>query len=118
MNSMMAIDLTKRVDSDLFGYDHTNLLRFDRDTTCGSGIEVEYVGSNGKLTYHRDADRMFTNNDTNTALAALSAASSAHYRGTGIHPIFLAEDTLSIGNELKSLTQKIARVARRLLQIR
>ncbi len=118
MNSMMAIDMTDRVTTDLFGYDHTNLLRFDRDTTCGSGIEVEYVGSNGKLLYHRDADRMFSGNDTSAALAALSAASSTHYKGTGIHPIFIVDDSLSLGHELKLLTRRIARMARRLLQMR
>lgn len=117
MNSI-AIDRSDRVASDLFGYDHANLLRFDRDTTCGSGIEVEYVGSNGKLLYHRDADRMFSTNDTTAALAALTAASNAHYKGTGIHPIFVADDSANLARELKLLTRRIARAARRLLQLR
>lgn len=122
MNSMMAIDMNDRVTNDLFGYEHTNLLRFDRDTTCGSGIEVEYVGINGKLLYHRDADRLFSNNDATLALAALSAAQAkleiSHYKGTGIHPIFVNDESLTLGRELKMLTRKIARIARRLLQIK
>lgn len=117
MNSM-AIDMTDKVTSDLFGYDHTNLLRFDRDTTCGSAREVEYVGFTGKLHYHRDADRLFHNEDTYAALAAFSAASSNHYKGTGIHPVFVHDESATLGGELKLLTRKIARMARRLLQIR
>jgi len=116
MNSI-AIDRPELVASELFGYDHANLLRFDRDTTCGSGIEVEYVGSQGKLLYHRDADRMFSTNDTTAALAALTAASNAHYKGTGIHPMFIADDSVTIGRELKRLTRKITRMARRLLHV-
>lgn len=118
MNSMLAIDMNERANSELFGYDHTNLLRFDRDTTCGSGIEVEYVGSSGKLLYHRDADRMFSNTDTSSALAALSAASTVQYKGTGIHPILIADESVWLERELKCLTRKIARIARRLLQMR
>jgi hypothetical protein len=117
MNSM-AIDMTEKVTSDLFGYEHANLLRFDRDTTCGSGREVEYVGFAGKLLYHRDADRLFNNDDTYAALAALSAASNTHYKGTGIHPIFVHDDSMTLGRELKILTRKITRMARRLLQLR
>ncbi|MCC7532167.1 MAG: hypothetical protein IT342_26930 [Candidatus Melainabacteria bacterium] len=117
MNSM-AIDMTDKVTSDLFGYDHSNLLRFDRDTTCGSGREVEYVGFNGKLLYHRDADRLFNNHDTHAALAALSAASNTHYKGTGIHPFFVHDESMTLGRELKILTKKITRMARRLLQLR
>lgn len=117
MNSM-AIDMTEKVTSDLFGYDHPNLLRFDRDTTCGSATEVEYVGFSGKLHYHRDADRLFSNDDTYAALAALSAASSTHYKGTGIHPFFVHDDSTTLGRELKILTKKITRMARRLLQMR
>ena len=115
MNSF-AID--DRASTDIFGYDHTNLFRFDRDTTCGSGIEVEYVGSNGKLLYHRDADRMFCTSDASKALAALSASANTHYKGTGIHPIFIHDESVDLGRELKLLTRKIARIARRLLQMR
>lgn len=118
MNSMIAIEMNEKVNSDLFSHDQTNLLRFDRDTTCGSGIEVEYVGFNGKLLYHRDADRLFTHGDTSAALAALSAASNSHYKGTGIHPMFVHDETTTLGRELKLLTRKIARIAKRLLQIR
>lgn len=118
MNSMIAIDMSEKVNSDLFSHDQTNLLRFDRDTTCGSGIEVEYVGFSGKLLYHRDADRLFTNSNTSTALAALSAASNSHYKGTGIHPIFVHDQSMTMGRELKLLTRKIARIAKRLLQLR
>lgn len=116
MNSM-AIEMTEKVTSDLFGYDHANLLRFDRDTTCGSAREVEYVGFTGKLHYHRDADRLFANEDTYTALAALAAANN-HYKGTGIHPMFVHDDSMTLGRELKILTRKITKMARRLLQIR
>ena len=118
MNSMIAIDMSEKVKSDLFSHDQNNLLRFDRDTTCGSGIEVEYVGFSGKLLYHRDADRLFSTSDASAALAALSAASNIHYKGTGIHPIFVHDDSITLGRELKLLTKRITRIAKRLLQMR
>ncbi|HNB21358.1 MAG TPA: hypothetical protein PKZ32_03015 [Candidatus Melainabacteria bacterium] len=118
MNSMIAIDVKESLNSDLFSHNQTNLLRFDRDTTCGSGIEVEYVGFSGKLLYHRDADRLFSNSDTSAALAALQTASGNHYKGTGINPIFVHDESSNLGRELKMLTRKVARIARRLLQMR
>lgn len=115
MNAI-AIEITESTP-DLF-LNQSSLFRFDRDTTCGSGIEVEYAGSNGKLLYHRDADRMFI---SSSSIPALTATANTHYKGTGINPVFVHDETQpveSFGRDLLNLTKRISSAARRLLQLR
>lgn len=115
--SSCTLDITN-IDSDLFGCHQSSLIRSDRDTTCGSGIEVEYVGSRGKLLYHCDADRLFTTHENLPVVTALNATTTIKFKGTGIHPNVGNDECATFGRELCGLTKKIARAARRILRMR
>ncbi|HEY9787267.1 MAG TPA: hypothetical protein V6D17_17890, partial [Candidatus Obscuribacterales bacterium] len=69
-----AVDVRER-ETDLFGSTAAGLIRFDRDTCCGCGVEVEYAGSSGKLIYYRGEGSLFaTATTTHVGIGVCDAA--------------------------------------------
>lgn len=108
-----AVEVREQERTTLFG-SSASIERFDRDTTCGCGIEVEYAGSSGKLIYYRGAESDFLSGVDAGIHTVHIDPRMVRWTGTGIRPAFVVK-TRSLARELRAFTLRILRLAGSLL---
>lgn len=104
----IAVEVRDKETADLFGSNASAMIRFDRDTTCGCGVEVEYVGSSGKLIYYRGADGLFP------ACELPPESRNIKWHGTRIRPRHSVKGS-KLSREFRALGLRVLRMAGRLI---